>query len=142
MRLIQSAHINGEFEGFDEDVLFPLDNGAYWLQAEYKYWYHYAYCPEVEVYYDGGAYYLRVAGEEESVAVTRVNDVIESNIAGAFTGWKGTSEYQLTNGQVWRQARHRYEYKYRYRPTVLIYTGSGGLVMDVQGCRAFLRRVR
>jgi len=78
MRLIQKAHINGKFDGFDEGVLFPQDNGTYWLQAEYKYWHNYVYCSEFTVYYDGGLRYLRVAGEEESSAVTEVNDVIES----------------------------------------------------------------
>jgi len=39
-RVIYDGRIDGEFEGFDFEALFKLLNGSYWLQAEYKYWYH------------------------------------------------------------------------------------------------------
>lgn len=29
---------------------------------------------------------------------------IESRIVGSFTGWRGRTEFELENGQVWRQA--------------------------------------
>ena len=48
--LIFQAQVDGEFTGWDGDTLFKLSNGTYWLQAEYNYWYHYAYCPYVELY--------------------------------------------------------------------------------------------
>jgi hypothetical protein len=134
--------IEGDFGGFDGDALFHLSNGTYWLQAEYKYWYYYAYRPEVEVYVLGGRSYLRIVGQSESVAIEQVSGIIESRISGAFTGWKGDSEYELTNGQVWKQARYRYQYRYKYRPHVLIYSASSGKIMDVEGCRAVVKRVR
>jgi len=139
---IYRAHIDGEFSGFDSDALFHLNNGTYWLQAEYKYWYHYAYRPEVEICRRGGGFYLRLAGQSASVVVEQLTDVIESRISGAFTGWQGDSEYELTNGQIWKQVRYRYQYRYKYRPHVLIYSASSGKTMDVGGCRANVKRVR
>src|SRR4051794_22219483 len=37
-------------------------------------------------------------------------------VLGEFTGWNGSSVFQLTNGQVWQQATYDYEYHYAYRP--------------------------
>lgn len=139
---VRRSRINGEFHGFDEDILFRLMDSTSWLQAEYKYWYHYAHSPQVEIIRDGGTFRLRVSGQTESVAVRQVYDVIESHIAEAFEGWQGESEYKLLNGQVWRQAVYKYEYQYKYRPEVVIYSGSAGMIMDVEGCRAVVRRVR
>ena len=52
--IVCRAYIEGEFTGFDGDALFLLSDGTYWLQAEYKYWYHYAYRPLIEVYRSAG----------------------------------------------------------------------------------------
>jgi hypothetical protein len=139
---IRRAQVHGAFTGFNGDVLFKLTDGTHWLQAEYKYWYYYSYRPEVELFTVHGATYLRVVGRSESVAVRQVTEVIESQIVGAFNGWQGDSEYQLTNGQVWKQLRYHYEYQYKHRPTVMIYNAPSGTVMDVDGCRATVRRVR
>lgn len=140
--IVRRASIDGAFTGFDGDTLFKLTDGTYWLQAEYKYWYYYAYRPEVEIYAEGGTVYLRVVGQSESVAVTQLGNVIESQLSGAFEGWQGESEYELTNGQVWKQSRYRYQYQYKYRPHATIYRASGGTIMDVDGCRAHVTRVR
>lgn len=140
--LISKAYIDGEFNGFDGDALFRLSDGTYWLQAEYKYWYHYAYRPEVELYLLNGSPRLRLVGQSETVAVTQVSAVIESQIVGTFNGWDGDSEYELTNGQVWKQTQYHYEYKYSYRPSVVIYSASVGKITDVEGCRAVVIQVR
>jgi len=134
--------MEGEFQGFDQDALFSLTDGTHWLQAEYKYWYHYAYRPTVEIFRDGVRICIRVAGRTESVMVKQLSGVIESQLADAFEGWQGDSEYELTNGQVWRQRVYKYEYKYAYRPNVVIYDTSSGTVMDVDGSRAIVERVR
>jgi hypothetical protein len=134
--------VDGTFEGFDSDSLFKLADGTYWLQAEYSYWYYYAYRPVVEIYSLNGVPHLRVVGQSQSVAVRQISDVIESRIAGEFTGWDGESEYELINGQIWKQTAYRYEYKYKYRPRVLIYGASAGKMMDVEGSRAVVERIR
>jgi hypothetical protein len=141
-QVLWRGRVEGEFTGFDGEALFKLSNGTYWLQAEYKYWYYYSYCPEVELYRSQGGTLLRVVGQSELVAVVQLGNVIESQIAGTFEGWDGDSEYELTNGQVWRQDRYRYEYRYKYSPHVTIYDTPGGITMDVDGCRASVKRIR
>ena len=139
--LVAELRIDGEFEGFDEDMLFKLQNGTFWLQDEYKYWYHYAYRPTVELLKQGSRNYLRVKGHDQVVIVRQIFGVIEGNIDGEFKGWAGDTEYRLTNGQVWKQASYKYEYKYAYRPDVLIYEASGGMTMFVEGTSASVRRI-
>ncbi len=139
-RIMIRSQVDGAFYGFDQDTLFKLRNRTCWLQDEYKYWYHYAYQPEVEII-DAGRHFLRVAGTDASVAVRRLSSIIESQISGAFCGWQGDSIYQLTNGQIWQQHVYKYEYKYSYRPQVVIYETSSGTTMDVEGCRAVVRQV-
>lgn len=69
-RLIYNGRIDGEFEGFDDDALFKLLNGNYWLQAEYEYWYHYAYNPEVTSHEQNGRVILSVKGNSVLVHPT------------------------------------------------------------------------
>lgn len=136
------SQIEGAFTGFNADALFHLADGTYWLLDEYKYWYHYEYRPHIEIIVEHRRCYLRVAGRQEAVSVRQIYGVISSQISDAFEGWQGESEYELTNGQVWRQSRYRYQYSYSYRPRALIYDTPAGKVMDVAGCRALVKRVR
>ena len=70
--------------------------------------------------------------------------VIQSNIAGEFTGWEGETIFALDNGQVWQQATYAYRYHYAYRPRVTIVPTPQGHVMQVDGVDAmiFVRRIR
>jgi hypothetical protein len=138
-RVIYDGRLDGEFEGFDDEALFKLLNGSYWLQAEYKYWYHYAYNPEVILSEQNGSVILSVGGNSVAVQPT---EALESRIQGAFEGWKGHSVYTLTNGQTWAQSKYKYKYKYKYRPHVVVYRASSGYKMRVAGTAAFVRRVR
>ncbi len=140
--IIHRAQIYGAFFGFNSDALFKLTNGTYWLQAEYKYWYHYAYMPQVEIVHECGRYLIRLSGSDQVVSVRQIFGVIESQISDVFNGWQGDSAYELTNGQAWKQVRYKYEYKYLYRPHVLIYDTSSGKIMDVNGSRAIVERIR
>jgi hypothetical protein len=56
---------------------------------------------------------------------------IESEINGTFEGWTGSTLFELTNGQIWQQARYDYEYHYAYRPDVIIYRTYSGYYMMV-----------
>lgn len=58
---------------------------------------------------------------------------IESRIDGTFEGWSGETVFKLLNGQIWQQSSYAYTYHYAYRPEVLIYSGSGGCKMKVEG---------
>lgn len=58
---------------------------------------------------------------------------IESQIDGTFEGWSGETVFKLTNGQIWQQSSYAYTYHYAYRPDVLVYSGSGGCKLKVDG---------
>jgi len=88
---------------------------------------------------ENGRTFLSVAGR--TVPVNRVYDVIESNIDGKFEGWKGKTQYRLTNGQIWQQVEYKYEYKYAFRPEVIICNVNGEYIMSVEGSRAVVRKV-
>lgn len=66
--------IEGTFNGWDGETLFPLCNGQIWQQATYAYRYKYAYRPRVLIYESpDGRYYMIVNGDyENAVRVTRV----------------------------------------------------------------------
>lgn len=140
--LIKTIKIDGDFEGFDDEVLFKLMDGTFWIQDEYKYWYHYSYCPTVNILKAHGRFYVQVDGQSEVVAIRQISDVIESQINGEFNGWEGETEYQLTNGEVWKQCTYNYEYTYAYMPDVLIYSAGGGYKMQVEGTTADVQRIK
>lgn len=137
--IIYIGTIVSPFTGFYENAVFKMNNGVYWIQSKYTYWYHYAYRPKAVIAKESDQCVLTVA--EHSVPVKRLNDVIESQIDGTFEGWDGNKTYKLTNGQVWQQAEYKYEYKYAYRPDVVIYNIGGRYIMAVDGTIAYVRRV-
>lgn len=137
--IVFKGTIESEFTGFDENSVFKLSNGTYWVQAKYEYWYHYAYRPQAVIALENGQYTLTVASH--SIPVKRLYDVIESKIDGSFEGWDGEKTYKLANGQVWQQAEYKYQYKYSYRPDVIIYKISGKYIMAVDGTKACVKRM-
>ena len=140
--LIKNAQIDDDFEGFDDGMLFKLTDGSYWLQDEYKYWYHYAFRPLVNILHASGKYYLQVDSKEKTVAIRQLTNVIESQINGEFKGWEGDTAYKFTNGQVWKQSTYNYEYTYAYMPKALIYSVDGGYKMQVKGTLADVQRIK
>ena len=141
-KVILQSQIDGDFDGFDDEVLFRLSNGTYWVQDEYKYWYHYSYMPQVNLLNIQGRIHLQVVGQSEIVQVREITGVIESRINGEFKGWEGETSYQLINGQVWQQASYKYEYKYAYMPEVTIFDPGGGNIMQVADTKAKVRRIK
>jgi len=139
-RVLYEGRIDGEFEGFDDEVIFKMANGTYWIQDQYKYWYHYAYNPQATITEESGRYILSVAGN--SIPVRHANNVIESRIDGEFKGWEGESVYKLVNGQEWQQSSYKYQYKYSYMPQVIVYEARSGYKMLVAGTTANVRKIR
>lgn len=131
------SNIDGTFEGWTGDTIFPLTNGQYWQQTSYSYLYHYAFRPKVVITKSGSLYILSVEGVSETIYVQQLQGVIKSQIDGTFEGWTGDTIFPLTNGQIWQQSSYAYTYHYAYRPEVLIYS-SGGLQykMKVDGVSA------
>ena len=140
--IIKISKIDGDFEGFDDQVLFKLMDGSCWVQDEYKYWYHYSYYPEAKIIMKGGRLYIQVDRLPEIVPVREINGIIESKINGEFKGWEGETTYELSNGQVWQQSKYKYQYKYAYMPRVLIYNPGGGYIMKVKGTTSKVRRIK
>jgi len=140
--IIKRTQIEGNFEGFDDEVLFKLKDGTYWIQDEQKHWYHYANCPKAKILRKGDRLYIQIDGQDEIAPVREACNVITSKIKGEFKGWNGKSAYELVNGQVWQQASNKYKYRYAYMPTAIIYETSSGMVMEVVGTRAKVRRVK
>ena len=66
------SYIKGEFEGWDGETVFFLDNGQIWQQAAYSYHYHYAYRPKVLIVRSGALSKMIVEGVSESVTVQRI----------------------------------------------------------------------
>jgi hypothetical protein len=139
-RVIYQGKIDTDFEGFNDNVIFKMANGTYWIQAQYNYWYHYAYRPDALITEENGRNMLTVAGN--SIPVRRLDSIIESQIDGEFNGWDGSKHYKLVNGQVWQQAEYKYEYKYAYRPEVIVCDVGGTYIMSVEGTTVPVRRIR
>jgi len=139
-RVIYQGKIDADFEGFDDNVIFKMANGTYWIQTQYNYWYHYAYRPDALITEENGRYILTVAGH--SISVRQLDSIIESQIDGEFNGWDGNKQYKLINGQVWQQVEYKYEYKYAYQPEVFICDDGGRYIMSVDGTTVQVRRIR
>lgn len=139
-QIVYQGKICSDFEGFDQDKIFKMSNGTYWVQSKYRYWYHYAYRPDAIITQEDGRYILSVVGQ--SIEVKRLFNIIESNIEGIFEGWDGHSVYKLTNGQVWKQKYYKYEYKYAYRPEVIIAEINGSYIMQVEGTSAEVMKIQ
>lgn len=57
----------------------------------------------------------------------------EGQIEGEFEGWEGETIYKLMDGHIIQQASYHYHYHYAYSPHVIIYQGSQGLMIHVEG---------
>lgn len=130
-----ASRIDGEFNGWNDEVVYKLTNGQYWQQTSYHYYYRYAYSPKVLIYLSNGVYKMHVDGADgHDVTVSQISEVLESRISGEFKGWEGDTMYQLTNGQYWQQSDYHYHYHYAYSPEVLIYKSNSGVIkMHVKG---------
>lgn len=134
------ARIVGEFNGWDDHMLFHLRDGTFWVQARYAYWYHYAYQPEVVLMEESGVYYLGLPGFDQRVEV-RQTGAIETHIDGAFNGWEGMSIYHLGNGQAWQQAHYKHHHVHAFNPGAVLYEADGGWYLAVANTIMAVRRV-
>lgn len=69
--LIESR-IEGEFEGWEGDTIFKLDNGQIWQQVTYGYTYTYKFRPKVWIIKTHGAYKMKVEGMSSTIFVKRL----------------------------------------------------------------------
>lgn len=66
------SYIDGDFEGWEGETIFMLDNGQIWQQSSYAYMYHYAYHPEVMIFNNGGTWEMKVEDVDEMIEVIRL----------------------------------------------------------------------
>jgi hypothetical protein len=64
--------IDGDFNGWEGETIFKLDNGQIWQQAEYDYMYSYSFRPDVTIYQTRSGCRMKVEDEEETVLVKRI----------------------------------------------------------------------
>ena len=72
MELYIESNIEDEFQGWDDDKTFKLDNGTEWELVNYTYSYMYAYRPKAKIWIDAGRYYLEVEGMSDKVQVNQI----------------------------------------------------------------------
>lgn len=71
--------------------------------------------------------------EDDRGRETDASSLIETQIAGDFSGWEGETIFKLANGQIWQQTQYAYTYHYAYRPKVIIFKTGSGYQMQVEG---------
>jgi hypothetical protein len=141
--IVKSTRIDDNFEGLDGEGLFKLKDGTCWIQDEHaRHWYHFANCPQAKILRKDDKLFIQVDGKDEIAPVRQASTVTRSKIKGQFKGWNGKSTYELINGEVWQQSSGKYKYKFAYMPTVIIYETPSGMVMEVAGTRAKVKRVK
>lgn len=72
MQKIYDSHIVDEFEGWNGDSIYQLDNGTLWKLTVYQYTYTYSYRPRAIIYSNQGSHFLEVEGMEKAVQVDQV----------------------------------------------------------------------
>ncbi|WP_237213003.1 hypothetical protein [Falsiroseomonas oryziterrae] len=69
---VLESRIDGEFQGWDGETIFRLQNGQIWQQASYAYRYHYAYAPRVTIIPVAGGHDMMVEGVGGRIRVQRL----------------------------------------------------------------------
>lgn len=69
--LIESR-IAGDFNGFEGETIFQLDNGQIWQQASYAYKYKYKFRPKVVIFKTSGGYEMQVEDVDKRIKVIRL----------------------------------------------------------------------
>jgi len=59
------THIAGDYNGWDDETIYKMDNGQIWQQAEYHYHYHYAYHPSVIIYPTRSGCHIKVEDDDD-----------------------------------------------------------------------------
>jgi hypothetical protein len=70
--------------------------------------------------------------------------MIETRMAGDFTGWDGGTLFQFANGQLWRQSSFGSLYQFARSPKVTLVATGSGWRMQVEGVpqSIYVRRIR
>jgi hypothetical protein len=66
------TRIDGEFEGWDGETIFKMQNGQIWQQDEYAYTYTYKYSPKVTIIRSSGSWKMQVEGMSKAIRVKKI----------------------------------------------------------------------
>jgi len=69
---VVESRIEGDFNGWEGETIFKLDNGQIWQQSSYSYTYAYKYRPKVIIYPSKGRYLMRVEGMKKNISVVKL----------------------------------------------------------------------
>ena len=88
----------------------------------------------IKVYKEGKKYTISIAGIDRLLYCRKLEDVIESNIDGDFSGWDGNTIFNLTNTQKWQQDSPTGTiFVNLFKPAVMIYRTPEGFKMKIAG---------
>ena len=72
MQKHKDSYITGDFEGWDGDAVYELDDGSTWELVSYTYSYSYSYRPRAIIWRDGGRFFLEVQNMSDKQEVREV----------------------------------------------------------------------
>jgi len=72
MQEYRDSYITDEFEGWDGDTVYELDDGSKWELVSYTYSYSYSYRPKAVIWQDAGRYFLEVQNMNDKQEVREV----------------------------------------------------------------------
>ena len=72
MQKYLESYITDEFEGWDGDTVYELDDGSEWELVSYTYSYSYSYRPKAIVQQVGGKFFLEVQNMKDKQEVRKV----------------------------------------------------------------------
>jgi hypothetical protein len=88
----------------------------------------------IKVYKEGKKYKIAIGGIDKLLYCRKLEDVIETNIDGDFSGWDGNTIFKLTNTQQWQQDSPTGTiFVNLFKPAVLIYSTPEGFKMKITG---------
>lgn len=67
--VVVESRIDGDFEGWEDEAVFKLENGQMWQQTDFRFRYTYKFRPKVIIYKSGGRYFMAVENFQDAVEV-------------------------------------------------------------------------
>ena len=130
-KMIFRGRLLGDLKGFEDNTVFTLEDGSWWLQVDGFSRQAEAAAPEAEIWQDSTGYFLRIL--DSQVRVRPLANAFRDRIDGDFTGWEDGRQYKLACGRMFRQACFGFEYAYAESPEAVVADLDGVTMMFVCG---------
>lgn len=69
---VVESKIDGDFEGWDGDTIFKLENGQIWQQSSFAFTYKFAFRPKVIIFQKDSRWFMKVDGVEKTIEVKQL----------------------------------------------------------------------